>query len=497
MARTTNDVHARAIHPPLPPYPPYDGQHEELFDWQKVRRYVLFSLGSIRRRLLLFVFVSAGMVLLAVAALAVLPKTYEVQSRLLAQKNPVLAVRADANQMEQPTRAAAETIIRRDNLRALIQQTDLLKEWKRHRAPILRCKDWLLRVVNRAQTEKELTEGLIDLLAKNLTVWTTPEGTVAINLLWRDPLMAYRLVDAAQQNFLEKRHMLEVSTIAEQISILEGHAAGLKEEIESQVAQVQRMRDRSTPKGARASPLPAAGLVDPDVVNLRVMLDAKRRAITDLEEFRQRHLVELQTRLTEQRAIYSGNHPIVLDLERSIELLRHESPQVTTLRQEEADLRRRLSSYPDDAQGASPGAATIPPELFRDLPASEDSSVEYARTQLRYAAQQYASLRERIDAARIDLDTARAAFKYRYSVVVPPEVPRRPIKPKAPLVIVAALLAGVLLAVFATTAADLRAGVVLERWQLEDLLGPSQAVVDVRSPWRAAGQLPPPGSPPP
>src|SRR6266849_2795651 len=280
MARTTNDVHARAIHPPPPPYPPYDGQHEELFDWQKVRRYVLFSLGSIRRRLLLFVFVSAGMVLLAVAALAVLPKTYEVQSRLLAQKNPVLAVRADANQMEQPTRAAAETIIRRDNLRALIQQTDLLKEWKRHRAPILRCKDWLLRVVNRAQTEKELTEGLIDLLAKNLTVWTTPEGTVAINLLWRDPLMAYRLVDAAQQNFLEKRHVLEVSTIAEQISILEGHAAGLKEEI------------------------------------------------------------ELQARLTEQRAIYSGNHPIVLHLERSIDLPRHELSQATTLPQEEADVRR-------------------------------------------------------------------------------------------------------------------------------------------------------------
>src|SRR5229473_3884623 len=207
MARTTNDVHARAIHPPPPPYPPYDGQHEELFDWQKVRRYVLFSLGSIRRRLLLFVFVSAGMVLLAVAALAVLPRTYEVQSRLLAQKNPVLAVRADSNQME-PTRAAAETIIGRDNLRSLIQHTDLLQEWTKHRAAVLRWKDWLLRALNRAPTEEELTKGLTLLLEKNLTVWTTPDGTVAIQVRWRDPLMAYRLVDAAQQNFLEKRHVL-------------------------------------------------------------------------------------------------------------------------------------------------------------------------------------------------------------------------------------------------------------------------------------------------
>ncbi len=494
MTRTTNEVHARPIHSPAP-HPVYDGPHEELFDWHKVQGYALFSLGSVRRRPLLFLSVFATMILLAVVALVVLPKTYEVQSRLLAQKNPVLAVRADSNQME-PTRAAAETIIGRDNLRSLIQQTDLLQEWTKHRAPILRWKDWLLRALNRAPTEEELTKGLTLLLEKNLTVWTTPDGTVAIQVRWRDPLMAYRLVDAAQQNFLEKRHVLEISTIVEQISILEGHASGLKKEIETQVAELQRLRDNFAPKSARAAPPPPpAKMVDPEQRNLRVMLNAKRRVITDLEEFRQRHLVELQTRLTEQRAIYSENHPIVVDLQRSIELLRHQSPQVVMLRQEEADLRRQLANYSEGAEGVAPGAANIPAELFRDLSGSEDSSVEYAGSQLRYAAAQYASLRERIDAARIDLDTARAAFKYRYSVVVPPEIPGSPIKPKATLVIMAALVAGLFLALFATTAADLLSGVVLERWQLEDLLPPSQAILGV--PWRAAGQLPPAGAPEP
>ena len=102
----SDDLQARVI-PPPPTRPTWDGPAEELFDWQKVRRYLGFSLGSVRRRLLLFVLVFGGMPLLAAAGLAVLPKTYEVESRLLAQKNPVLAVKADSSPADLPTRAAA------------------------------------------------------------------------------------------------------------------------------------------------------------------------------------------------------------------------------------------------------------------------------------------------------------------------------------------------------------------------------------------------------
>src|SRR5207237_10082896 len=101
-------------------------------------------------------------------------------------------------------------------------------------------------------------------------------------------------------------------------------------------------------------------------------------------------------------------------------------------------------------------------------------------SKLIYAAQQYAGMRERVQSARLDLDTARAAFKYRYSVIVPPEIPRGPIKPKAPLVVVGAVLAGLLLAFFATTTADLRSGTLLELWQVQTLLPAATAVVEVR-----------------
>jgi len=89
-------------------------------------------------------------------------------------------------------------------------------------------------------------------------------------------------------------------------------------------------------------------------------------------------------------------------------------------------------------------------------------------------------MRDRITAARIELDTAQAGFKYNYSVLHTPEVPRNPIKPNAPFVIAAAFLAGLLLALFATSAADLRSGLLLETWQLESAIGPDQSIIEVR-----------------
>ncbi len=50
-------------------HPANDGPRDDLFDWQKLRRYVVFSLRSIGRRRFLFRFVPAGMVSLAALAL--------------------------------------------------------------------------------------------------------------------------------------------------------------------------------------------------------------------------------------------------------------------------------------------------------------------------------------------------------------------------------------------------------------------------------------------
>jgi uncharacterized protein involved in exopolysaccharide biosynthesis len=73
---------------------------------------------------------------------------------------------------------------------------------------------------------------------------------------------------------------------------------------------------------------------------------------------------------------------------------------------------------------------------------------------------------QRLEAARIELQTARAAFKYRYTVVTPPQFPTRAAKPRIPILIAGGCLLAVILATFVAGALDLGTGRLMERWQV-------------------------------
>src|SRR4029079_11037513 len=117
--------------------------------------------------------------------------------------------------------------LRRDNLIALITQTDLINEWDRRRVPVLKMKDWVYRKVTRYTPDADdKLEALIGLLEDRMAVEAGPvgDGTVTIKLDWPDAEMAYRLVQAAQQAFLEARQVAETAAIGESIAILERYS---------------------------------------------------------------------------------------------------------------------------------------------------------------------------------------------------------------------------------------------------------------------------------
>jgi uncharacterized protein involved in exopolysaccharide biosynthesis len=86
------------------------------------------------------------------------------------------------------------------------------------------------------------------------------------------------------------------------------------------------------------------------------------------------------------------------------------------------------------------------------------------------AISRYQDILMRLDAARIELDTSRAAFKYRYSVVSPAQTPRNPVSPNVLLIMIAGLLGALFFAFFTGTALDLWRGKVVEAWQVETQL---------------------------
>jgi uncharacterized protein involved in exopolysaccharide biosynthesis len=484
------------------PQPQGETEHEspDLFDSRQLGNYVRYVTGSVRRRKRLALTLFSVIVLGTLLGLVTFPKTYHVETKVLAQRNPVLPVRGDQPGVDTPTRAAAETVLRHDNLVALVKQTDLINHYAAHRAPAVRVKDAILGLLKSDDTEEDRIEGMVETLEKKLAVWTN-EGTVTIAIDWSNAQMAFRLVDDAQTNFLESRHVSEISAIAESVGILQSHASSLRADIDSAVEAIKKLRaeqdaaadpSRPAPRmvlgtGSAAAPRRAAD-PDPEIAKLRVIIDAKDRAINDLEDFRRRRLSELQARLAEQRAVYTENHPIIVDLQQTIASLSKESPQVTSLRKEVAALQAELdrknaaaTAEADSAGEPRPAPPTFvaapPPQLPNDIlsldrePREErDPAMVYARGQLRDAMDKYAALRTQIQSAQIDLETAEAAFKYRYAVITPAQVPKRPTKPNAPLVMLASLVAALLVSMIAAVFADIRSGRLIERWQVEDLL---------------------------
>ncbi len=185
-------------------------------------------------------------------------------------------------------------------------------------------------------------------------------------------------------------------------------------------------------------------------------------------------MADLQRRLAEQKAMYTDRHPDVIGIQQSIKALSQESPQLTALRREEKDLEVELMRHgvkPADSKAEpSPVLGQVLPVESQRRDEVEDPEVESARAHLRFAQDKYQSLRARADSAKLELEARRAAFKYEYTVVLPAEPPKGPIKPNVVTLEAAAVIAGVLLAVFATVFADLRAGRIVENWQVERLL---------------------------
>ena len=457
---------------------------QDLFDWAAAGRLAMLVLHSVGRHKLTFLSIWLGVIGCSVALLKVLPKTYEVQVTLQAQRNEVIATltsRGISLKTDLPTKMAFETVQRHDNLVALIKETDLLKRWPQNRAPLLRWKDAVWARLFHPRTEQEQIEAFVGLLEKNLWV-TNNEGTVSIGVHFPDPQLAYHLVEAAQESFLEARHAAEISAITEAISILENRAAQDRDAVDK---ALQRLNDLRQARATRLGPhVPHKVLStslgpppDKQTTQLLLQIESRQRAIADLEEFRRRRIAELETKLQEQRAIFSDSHPVVQDTLQSLAALRNDSPQASAIRQElgpmEAELRQRGFLSDLTLKGRRARELTTPSSVMElaDPREDEDPDIEYAKSQVRHGIAQYNSILDRIEGARLEAESAEAAFKYRYSVIRPPQRPRGPIKPKPAAIIPASIMAGLVLGVIGTALIDLTSRKVLEPWQVEHSIG--------------------------
>jgi uncharacterized protein involved in exopolysaccharide biosynthesis len=482
------------------------GAEPELFDTTLIRNAVGFVFRGVRRHRLLSAFTFLALLGLGVAVAVFFPRTYHVESRLLANNNQLIRALGNPRSSlpsEDPTRAARELIFAHDNLVSLIKQTNLMKSWELTRPPVVKWKDRLVQLVVGEHTEEEKIDAMVGLLEKKLHV-STDQQTVTISIDWHDAQMAYLLVETAQQNFLETRHVTEMTAISEALSILEMHGGQLQKMVDDALHELERVREqrrRGGGGGAPSSPAPIAendpvpltpvstvsalrveqpSATEQELAQLKFLLNSKKRALADLEDFRNRRLTELNAQLQEQKVQYADQHPIVMDQRARIEALKQDSPQMVQVSADidalEDEYRRKGGRDPDalvEPVRSRSGVRRATHVAQTSLSSSElmdDPLVEFSRNNLRVAAAKYEELLMRIDSARIEQDTARAAFKYRYSVVRPASVPKKPEKPNLAIVLMAALALALGGSVVVGSMRDWSSGRLVEPWQVERAL---------------------------
>jgi uncharacterized protein involved in exopolysaccharide biosynthesis len=436
---------------------------------------------AIARHKLLFGLTWAAVVGMSLGLVVTLPKTYEVQTTIQVSPTEVLGDRAQTTSTGAPATYAAETVLSRQNLIDLIHKTDLIEQWPKTRAALPRLKDAIWKRLFPEPTAEDRLDGMVTLLEKRM--WATSEQTtVTIGITFPDPQLALRLVEAAQESFLEARQVEEISTVEDGIRILEESASEAQQAVDRSKTKLEELRKARASRGGRRPSVSAAPAPTLDShpsrrgSQLQLQVEAKQRELAALNEARERRIAELQSRLEELRAVYSEIHPSVVSTRESLEAMRKGSPEIDALEQElapmQAELQQRglLSDVPLRAQRERPSAIAAAAEPFDPLE-DQDPEITYAKTELRQLQVRYNGLRDRIQAARLELDGARAAFKYRYVVIHPPQRPRGPVSPKIPLVAIASVIAGLFLAAFAPAFSDLASRRFVENWQVEQELG--------------------------
>jgi uncharacterized protein involved in exopolysaccharide biosynthesis len=486
------------------------GEEEEEggLDLEQVKERLGFALRGPRRHPKLAAAVFVIVASLGVTVAITMPRTYSAQVRLLAQRNFVVPALTNPNRVvprdaDNPTRNVADMIMRRENLSALCKELSLVDRFYAHRSAALRLKD---AVLGGSGTEADKEYAVVGTLEKKLTV-QADENSVTIAVDWTDPQLAFDIVSRVQQNFLEARYDNEVAMIGDAITVLQDHAKSEMDHLNQALDEYQKLLAEEGPRtaaprgpdgvvrrpvamgGGGPAPRPSAAVAAAPDPELTAALEDKRRQIRAMEDDRQRELSGLRQQLSQAQLTLTPQHPTVIALQQQIDARSQPMPELIQLKNEERQLTAQLAppaAVPGPARGGGAtttyvptgGGDPVPLPSIPPLPEAwqADGRAQLARSKLDAAIKSYQDVAGRIDTANIELEIARTAFKYRYTVVTPPEVPKKPKKPLAPLVGVGSIVAAVLLSILFAAGRDAMQGRILEPWQVRrklklDVLG--------------------------
>jgi uncharacterized protein involved in exopolysaccharide biosynthesis len=481
-------------------------------DPELIKSYLQFVRRALRAHRWMSALIFVAGIGLTVAAFRYLPRTYTCTTVLMVDSSQVLEGNYGPNVL-----VAAESLIaRHENLEGIVRDIGLIKKWQARRPPLLAFKDRLLASLFGPPSDEAMRSVLVGTLETRLNV-RVGNGTLTISVDWTDGKTAAEVVEAARESFVKARHTAEMSAFEEKLAILDGHATSLRDEIEGLAKQARTLleqRDESYRAATRAvvsaatkdtgdlapraRPRATTGTaVDTLGPELKEELEKKRQRLAEWDRDHDQRVAEERRKLEDLKLRLTPNHPDVVTAQRRLASVEQVPSEIALLRSEVQSLNGELKQRDILSRGGSGGGGrtlvpgmTPPPiePLPRDIGQLLDAgNIDPAlAAQLGSAVSKYGALRDDIRNGRIQFDTAQAAFNFRYKVVVPADPPSNPIKPKAAMVLGGGLLLSLLLTFLLPIVAELRSGIVVERWQVATLQLP--VLADLRLPPMAGSE---------
>jgi len=437
------------------------------------------------RRKALTAFVAIICLAMTVVAAIFAPKSYEVEGKVLVTRATLIGAAAAYTTPEEAKAQAKqfeEQIRSRDNILALIKQAQLVERWDSMRQPHRRILDQLgAKLGSAPMSDEQKFDALMKTLDAKIRV-TVDDATVSIYIEWPDPTAARDIVANAMKNFQDARYGVEIGGINEQLKILETNVARAQGEVAAAATELAiRQRDLNTkapdttvlkyiPRGSSTAPPPGA---DPALAKKLEQIRGEKQA---LEDQRQQRVQQLQNQLQELQQQYADGHPSVKAVKDNIRAAQQDPPALSALKTQEADVlaqieaQKKAAPAPDPSPKATSVAVQVAVPVDAGAPA-RPKSISDVQAEFDTARNKYDQLTTKLEAARIEAQTAEAGFKRRYSVTRPAELPAGPKRPSG---LIAALLGLVLtvVAALATAAiADRFSGIFFEPRHVRDRLG--------------------------
>jgi uncharacterized protein involved in exopolysaccharide biosynthesis len=452
------------------------------FQPEVIKSYLAFAGTAIRRRWWLSIAVFVGGLGLTFLAMLYLPRKFTCTTVLMGQGSQVL----EGNDRANPFAAAAQLVLSHENLERLVHQTDLIRKFEQRRPPLLALKDRMIaRIVGEMDREVKLA---VQVGTLESALYVADEGgTLSVSATWTDGVTAKELAEAARDSYIKARHDSEMAAFKEKMAILTGHSKRTREEVDALAAQTETLQKQNREKAeaegksaaksaVRAAPrsstfgLPAEIPAGASLEDLKKKLDEKKKKLDELEGDRERKIREERAKVAELKLRLTPSHPEVVMAEQRVSLLAQPSSEVLLLRSEVASLENDIaqrSNLPTRPRSGGGGAAgeLLPQSVVGLL--QQDDAVDPAMTaQLQGAVGRYGSLQDELRSARIQLDTAQAAFNQRYRVMIPAVAPTSPKSPKMRMILLAGVAISLLLSLILPILLELRTGIMVERWQV-------------------------------